>query len=29
MITIRNNSGGGVYFNNDMGILRGWENQIQ
>lgn len=26
MITIRNNSGGGVYFNNDMGILRGWEN---
>lgn len=25
MITIRNNSGGGVYFNNDMGILRGWE----
>jgi len=26
LITIRNNSGGGVYFNNDMNILRGWEN---
>ena len=25
MITIRNNSGGGVYFKNDMGILRAWE----
>lgn len=25
MITVRNNSGGGIYFNNDMGILRGWE----
>lgn len=25
MITVRNNSGGGVYFQNDMGILRQWE----
>jgi hypothetical protein len=25
MITIRNNSGGGIYFKNDMGILRSWE----